>query len=297
MRGGTGRAVSLCPHGIGLSPRARGNRLAGHERHCALRSIPACAGEPGRGEKQAPLRSVYPRVRGGTGFLAKVSKTKSSLSPRARGNRFLGQGLQDEIKSIPACAGEPALSTSSAPWTQVYPRVRGGTQAADAAPGDIGGLSPRARGNPSNGSTIAACRGSIPACAGEPLSPPGWVTTIQVYPRVRGGTVSDGRPMGEEVGLSPRARGNLFRTLYSSLPSRSIPACAGEPALRALRFDRLPVYPRVRGGTSLYGMRRFPINGLSPRARGNHARATAVSKSKRSIPACAGEPWLQARRA
>ena len=49
------------------------------------------------------------------------------LSPRVRGNPtevlrgIVGKG------SIPACAGEPGLSTGTAPVRWVYPRVCGGT--------------------------------------------------------------------------------------------------------------------------------------------------------------------------
>ena len=51
---------------MGLSPRVRGN-LAGHvRRDLPGRSIPACAGKPRRGEKNAPMIRVYPRVCGET---------------------------------------------------------------------------------------------------------------------------------------------------------------------------------------------------------------------------------------
>ena len=51
---------------LGLSPRVRGNR--DHERHKIqrYRSIPACAGEPIVMGFRWTIRTVYPRVCGGT---------------------------------------------------------------------------------------------------------------------------------------------------------------------------------------------------------------------------------------
>ena len=69
------------------------------------------------------------------------------------------------------------------------------------------------------------------------------------YPRLRGGTEARDALSGDEVGLSPPARGN--RTGSACLDRRRgpIPACAGEPW--AFRIGRCPdwAYPRLRGGT------------------------------------------------
>ena len=89
----------------GLSPRVRGNPICtiGNNAAYWLRSIPACAGEPGR-----PLRSAIsgsipacageprsrcaleaglsPRVRGNPIWLARSPDTYEGLSPRVRGN-------------------------------------------------------------------------------------------------------------------------------------------------------------------------------------------------------------------
>ena len=54
------------------------------------------------------------------------------------------------------------------------------------------------------------------------------------------------------------------------------------------------VYPRVYGGTVKRQARTGASGGLSPRVRGNHIAARTVSKDARSIPACTGEPYLQA---
>ena len=50
------------------------------------------------------------------------------------------------------------------------------------------GLSPRVRGNPIAADEAAGIAGSIPACAGEPLSVMWCEFDFRVYPRVCGGT-------------------------------------------------------------------------------------------------------------
>jgi len=91
-------------------------------------------------------------------------------------------------------------------------------------------------------------------------------------------------------GLSPRARGNLQPKRSLPLNSRSIPACAGEPATPSAESAPAEVYPRVRGGTINHSSSFTSEYGLSPRARGNLQLANCLRRRSRSIPACAGEP-------
>ena len=154
------------------------------------------------------------------------------------------------------------------------------------------GLSPRVRGNPLQAVDLRPHRGSIPACAGEPIANPALLFHRQVYPRVCGGTMSAVRAMADDNGLSPRVRGNPCCWKAVSRITRSIPACAGEPPYVHDRRDGAEVYPRVCGGTPCYG-RWYRVNhGLSPRVRGNPAPASRRAPFARSIPACAGEPHL-----
>ena len=132
---------------------------------------------------------------------------------------------------------------------------------------------------------------SIPACAGEPKHWGQCHSLNRVYPRVCGGT--DNIPVGFAVyeGLSPRVRGNL---LLANLPPPavgSIPACAGEPRNSLSMIIRIWVYPRVCGGTVPAGSSSPEADGLSPRVRGNPGPGDTDRQSRRSIPACAGEPW------
>ena len=100
------------------------------------------------------------------------------------------------------------------------------------------------------------------------------------------------RPLSHayERGLSPRVRGNPLWGLRAWSPQGSIPACAGEPSNRSSRIWGNRVYPRVCGGTLLLRATKYSTEGLSPRVRGNRSPSSMMRSTRRSIPACAGEP-------
>ena len=106
--GGTANATR---HGWpirGLSPRVRGNRVVRVEAKEVDGSIPACAGEPSAATWTAGMRTVYPRVCGGTISSSMMVGTILGLSPRMRGNPL----------------GHIVWGTLSG----VYPRVNGGVK-------------------------------------------------------------------------------------------------------------------------------------------------------------------------
>ncbi len=255
---------------IGLSPRVRGNLLrSGHDKN-GSRSIPACAGEP------------WARRRW-LGFCP-------GLSPRVRGNlRVLVPGPPPP-GSIPACAGEPLRSSTWRCGSRVYPRVCGGTSGRSPAHPTSPGLSPRVRGNLASGQGGDDPGGSIPACAGEPVSDEQRMRIDRVYPRVCGGTQARPARRKSTAGLSPRVRGNLPPAGVGEEVHGSIPACAGEPRHPSDRVPQCAVYPRVCGGTADRHVARSLRVGLSPRVRGNLEIPESSEWWWGSIPACAGEP-------
>ena len=212
------------------------------------------------------------------------------LSPRVRGN--LGQLRSGQARggSIPACAGEPHRAVFLLFVPGVYPRVCGGTWSSSSDKARVQGLSPRVRGNPADCSAVSGSSGSIPACAGEPEAARMSAINVMVYPRVCGGTSGSGSPAAFMAGLSPRVRGNLVGFVRRRPFIRSIPACAGEPAMRASRSTVMVVYPRVCGGTGADRMSHQSACGLSPRVRGNQNAGRGSYATPGSIPACAGEP-------
>ena len=191
------------------------------------------------------------------------------LSPRVRGNHSLRMFNVIRRGSIPACAGEPARGIERQPSPRVYPRVCGGTPPALNIPCQVRGLSPRVRGNLYHRAVYPPRRRSIPACAGEPGGHPRSPRGAAVYPRVCGGTKKVHFLMGWPDGLSPRVRGNPTPTDLPPPARRSIPACAGEPSASGAIRCRCTVYPRVCGGTAGCPSKARPVDGLSPRVRGN----------------------------
>ena len=151
---------------------------------------------------------VYPRVCGGTCLLAPVALGFLGLSPRVRGNLGRVQSLDDDFRSIPACAGEPIDAGCRRTRIRVYPRVCGGTLYQEWQINSVEGLSPRVRGNRKRRCPAVRCPGSIPACAGEPWHSAPTSTRYQVYPRVCGGTAQVFAVRRVRRGLSPRVRGN-----------------------------------------------------------------------------------------
>ena len=70
----------------GLSPRVRGNPPSLTPVKKAMRSIPACAGEPSSASPGSSRPRVYPRVCGGTHEVEAHQGPSTGLSPRVRGN-------------------------------------------------------------------------------------------------------------------------------------------------------------------------------------------------------------------
>ena len=213
----------------GLSPRVRGNRIAGRLKPEHHRSIPARAGEPAQrsasmsicwvypracGEPDQDRSSqdqceVYPRACGGTPGTITQGDHDRGLSPRVRGNRRGTYRRAGPGRSIPARAGEPPPSTSTRGRGRVYPRACG--------------------------------------------EPPGRVYTreaLLVYPRACGGTCTRMRMVSAWAGLSPRVRGNHVPIHLTDGDVGSIPARAGEPLRIQPITGARGVYPRACGGTA-----------------------------------------------
>ena len=95
---------------MGLSPPTRGNLYAGQVAADQHGSIPAHAGEPQSRRPVLLQYQVYPRPRGGTLPGDSVSRRAVGLSPPTRGNLSSINYGQAVLRSIPAHAGEPALT-------------------------------------------------------------------------------------------------------------------------------------------------------------------------------------------
>ena len=214
---------------------------------------------------------VYPRVGGGTWLFYASYAWCYGLSPRGRGNPSYLPFPATISGSIPAWAGEPAARRPRNSPRWVYPRVGGGTFPNLRAALNLGGLSPRGRGNQRLLRAPWGWAGSIPAWAGEPATPTRTVGMGRVYPRVGGGTQAPIVQGLRQLGLSPRGRGERRGIALASHQRGKIArGHAAEPRRLGLRHVEQAEQPRHGAAVELH-----------PGARG----AVALLHSEYSSPA------------
>ena len=138
-------------------------------------------------------------------------------------------------------------------------------------------------------------QGSIPAPAGNPVSLDTDDWGNKVYPRACGESPSEILWATDVWGLSPRLRGIHSAAHHVPVPSRSIPAPAGNPPSPCGAWWWPGVYPRACG-ESLEQLDRLRLgDGLSPRLRGIPTDRRRSWPDSRSIPAPAGNPLMRHR--
>ena len=245
-----------------------------------------------------PSHWAYPRSHGATTDQRQDLPNAAGLSPLARGNRCARVAARAEAGPIPARTGQPHRRPGRAgkPWpipartgqpqqfctqgsrTWAYPRSHGATWKCAACWRRARGLSPLARGNRGHRLGPPAWRGPIPARTGQPNLQSISASSNTAYPRSHGATAPLLPLSFPSPGLSPLARGNralLFA--WGSLPG-PIPARTGQP--RADRGMARPskAYPRSHGATDAQRVDLSVLEGLSPLARGNQAKALAARR-------------------
>ena len=214
----------------GLSPRVRGSRLPALLESEGRGSIPACAGQPAADPENHADRQVYPRVCGAAYRCVTAQRWGPGLSPRVRGSPCVTLTSVWCSRSIPACAGQPFVQRCHRGRCWVYPRVCGAATRNSRLMPRSSGLSPRVRGSQEHPYTNLPTPRSIPACAGQPPACGPSAPRGSVYPRVCGAAKNRSSPASMPRGLSPRVRGSLPPSHSDPRRSRSIPACAGQPA-------------------------------------------------------------------
>ena len=94
------------------------------------------------------------------------------------------------------------------------------------------------------------------------------------------------------MGLSPRVRGSLPKSLLNSKHLRSIPTCTGQPPQPSCRACACSVYPHVCGADACVEMHLMYWMGLSPRVRGRISGLGLDVARLGSIPTCAGQTLM-----
>ena len=136
-------------------------------------------------------------------------------------------------------------------------------------------------------------RGSIPARAGQPKQMVRQLTLCGVHPRSRGAADQPATSVRRPEGPSPLARGSLHVVGFDADAVGSIPARAGQPDMGAVLRHITRVHPRSRGAARRAGKARRTNQGPSPLARGSQGAAAVSKLHNGSIPARAGQPWVE----
>ena len=110
----------------GSSPRVRGTEMVGRGRRTCRRFIPACAGDSRDGRQGRISGSVHPRVCGGQYPSLMKATLLTGSSPRVRGTGVARAGEADDLRFIPACAGDRPATMTAYREMAVHPRVCGG---------------------------------------------------------------------------------------------------------------------------------------------------------------------------
>ncbi len=193
-------------------------------------------------------RRVDPRSRGGDAEPLGIVKSTVGRSPLTRGRPPKEIAQIEQLRSIPAHAGETASALSSAASSRVDPRSRGGDLAQAVGDSARGGRSPLTRGRRAAHDADARSAGSIPAHAGETHSRMARTVRRQVDPRSRGGDVADSNRYPSHQGRSPLTRGRHLGAQHGLGGRGSIPAHAGETWCCRSLLASSRVDPRSRGG-------------------------------------------------
>ena len=138
----------------------------------------------------------------------------------------------------------------------------------------------------------------IPAFAGNAQCIRGDVYNSTVHPRVCGERQIPYHLLRPDHGSSPRLRGTHVSPPRGSLPSRFIPAFAGNASSTRPSSGPQTVHPRVCGERTAKRRPWVWSHGSSPRLRGTHREDRASHTGDRFIPAFAGntQAWTGTRR-
>ena len=272
----------------GSSPRVRGTASSCYCGIFPRRFIPACAGNSALGQPPLAGNTVHPRVCGEQAPAAAVPQAPRGSSPRVRGTapNTLINAIHGRF--IPGCAGNRGGGPTTVAGNPVHPRVCGEQCTATLLHNQDSGSSPRVRGTDESYRIGYRRSRFIPACAGNRAQSTEQKPTTPVHPRVCGEQIFADAIFHSARGSSPRVRGTDSAHIVVSSRSRFIPACAGNSRPVQAPILDYPVHPRVCGEQLGRGIGRSSWIGSSPRVRGTETTRTALARTRRFIPACAG---------
>ncbi len=275
----------------GLSPRLRGTEVEPDDVSRQWRFIPAPAGNGVTLTTVSLYCPVYPRACGERLVLEWIANGGDGLSPRLRGTVKPVQPAKHKGRFIPAPAGNGRRSMQKRIHQPVYPRACGERIRHPSGETGTVGLSPRLRGTEYVYAYVCILCRFIPAPAGNGRPCRSWWRERAVYPRACGERRRKSVSVGSAAGLSPRLRGTGLVCSAGIRLSRFIPAPAGNGPKSARPTSKPAVYPRACGERWLIETSVLANTGLSPRLRGTACSRSAACRTRRFIPAPAGNGW------
>ena len=190
------------------------------------------------------------------------------IIPLSRGIQLLDAGERVRARIIPALAGNTSRTRGAPRPARDHPRSRGEYSAAVTGAIGSSGSSPLSRGIRVCDDSSFPAGGIIPALAGNTSFFRLPLHVFPDHPRSRGEYARERAALGVYEGSSPLSRGILYPHFYADLPSRIIPALAGNTRLRRRRFPGWWDHPRSRG-EYVWGLVQLGIQfGSSPLSRG-----------------------------
>ncbi len=287
--GGHGRDDEILVSGRGSSPRLRGTRHPAGRRDRVARFIPAPAGDTPTPFRPPMPRPVHPRACGGHLSPIFVGTAEDGSSPRLRGTRPTWILPRQAYRFIPAPAGDTEDRIGGFKRRPVHPRACGGHHHWRLYHSSCNGSSPRLRGTQLFARRHLIGRRFIPAPAGDTSLLDHTFETHPVHPRACGGHLALRFSGNEDCGSSPRLRGTRSQGHRRRARRRFIPAPAGDTLPLASIRKCHAVHPRACGGHCAQSVSLANARGSSPRLRGTRSCNALLSRSRRFIPAPAGD--------
>ena len=259
-----------------------------NNRHCYPRFIPAHAGNRCRGPDALLGGAVHPRACGEQLSCLCVGPCHRGSSPRMRGTDRRAVGIANQVRFIPAHAGNSPASVPRPERAPVHPRACGEQSRPRKPIGKSPGSSPRMRGTDRRDGCVHQDRRFIPAHAGNS---PGWLPGLpgtSVHPRACGEQRRAGPGAASDPGSSPRMRGTVTGDDRRLMDKRFIPAHAGNSSAVVMSATGFSVHPRACGEQTRRQSLHALYVGSSPRMRGTDWELWHSTQRPRFIPAHAG---------
>ena len=266
-------AIKRCV--IGSSPHLRGTRSAAARRHAAPRFIPAPAGNTQPPRVPAQSHPVHPRTCGEHSPPGTPMTNIAGSSPHLR-------GTQPATIAVDACS-------------RFIPAPAGNTLATSRSRRAISGSSPHLRGTRHLVGIAEGVDRFIPAPAGNTPICRSHSRPLTVHPRTCGEHSTRSTCPTSADGSSPHLRGTRDNPRFRSRQRRFIPAPAGNTRHRLWPCRLEPVHPRTCGEHTSASTSASPSAGSSPHLRGTPTRERAFRRSRRFIPAPAGNTEAMGR--